>query len=82
MLIETIATHFDTYRVFFSPTQVIVNRTSGERDEMPASEVTATGVLRLLLREEATRPQTRAAARTSLNLITRKPNETIAAAAR
>lgn len=53
----------------------------GERDLVPASRVTTTGLLRLLLGEEATHPQTRAVTRNALQEIVRNLKEPIAAAA-
>lgn len=48
-----------------------------KRDLVPAAEVTAVDLLRLLVRKEATYLQARATTRNALNHIVRKSNETI-----
>lgn len=58
-----------------------MSRIMGKRDLVPAAEVTATDLLRLLVREEATRHYVRVATWDALNQIVRKPNETTAAEA-
>lgn len=57
-----------------------VYRITGKRDLVSAAEVTATDLLDLMTREEATHSQARAASRATLNQIARRPNKTISAA--
>lgn len=64
----------------FLPHPVTVYRITGQRDGVPASEVTATDRLCLLLEIEAIHTQARAATRDALSEFTRKPKDTIAAA--
>lgn len=73
-----IATHPDTHRLVFSPKPVTAYHIAGERDLVPAANVTVTGLLRLLVKEEAAHPQARTANRSALNHIIQKPQETIA----
>lgn len=77
--IEIIATHLETPVVHVSPLiAVTVYRITGEHDLLPASEVTATDILRLLEGKEVTQPQADESTRKSLTGITRKPKETMA----
>lgn len=52
--------HIGTYSLFFSPTLVTLCRIKVSRDLVPAVEVTATNLLRLQGKEEATHPYSRA----------------------
>lgn len=79
--IEMMATHVGTHRLFFPLTPMTVCHITGERDLVPAIEITTTDVLRLLMEEEPIHPQARAATRNALHDITRKLKETNAAAA-
>lgn len=81
LLMEMIATHRGTHRLFISPTPITVYRITGERDPVPPCQITVTYLPRLLVGEETTYPQVRVTARNAVNEITRKPRETIAAAA-
>lgn len=53
----------------------------GERKFVPAAKVTATDLIRLLVWEEATKPEAHAATQNEFNEIVRRPNQTIAVVA-
>lgn len=81
ILMEFITAHLGTHHLLSSPARVTVYRITAERDDVPASEVTATDRLRVLVGTEATHPQALSVTRKALNEIVREPDEAIAAAA-
>lgn len=74
---KMIATHLGAHPVVVYTTPVSVYRTTGESDEVAASEVSVRDLLCLSVQEEATHPNARAATKNALNQTTQKPNETI-----
>lgn len=80
-LTELIGINLDIYHRLLFQTLVMINRVTWERDDVPASEVTATYWLHAFVRTESTHAQARAATGDASIEFSGEPIETIAAAA-
>lgn len=81
LLMKLIAANLGTYHLLASATLVTAYRITGERDHVPASELTATDWLCEFLGTEATHPQARTVNRDLSKEMSPNPNEVIMAVA-
>lgn len=80
LLIELIATHLGAHQPLLLPELIAVSHITGERDQLPQNQATATDLLRLLLGEEAINPNACMISRNTLDRIVGGAKDTIAAA--
>lgn len=81
MLTGFIAAHLGIHCLLSPPTQVTLYRITGEQDVGPTSEVTTAHSFCVFVGTEATHLQARVVTRKALSVITRRPDESVAAAA-